>query len=126
MALLGSLSARSIAARLPAEAETLRAEFSEFLQPERSPGIFRGLLRRLGGLAGELPRLDLLRAKAEDRIASFTESHGDIGGNPYAAFFCALYWDRLDDPTAWQQVRRQRALDCWLCLPLDARLRDYS
>jgi squalene-hopene/tetraprenyl-beta-curcumene cyclase len=114
MALLGSIPARTIAATLPTETETLRTEFSEFLKPETSPGFLRGALRRLGGLAGELPRVDLLRARAEDRIASFTESNGDIGGNPYAAFFCALYWDRLESPTAWQRVRKQRALDALL------------
>jgi squalene-hopene/tetraprenyl-beta-curcumene cyclase len=111
MALLGSLSARTVAAHLPAESERLRSEFSTFLVPELSPGLVRSALRRLGALAGELPRLELLRAKAEDRIASFTESNGDIGGNPYAAFFSALYWNRLEAPSAWQNVRRQRAMD---------------
>ncbi len=114
MALLGSLSRREVEARMPPETPRLREEYSQFLAAERRPGVLAGIMRRLGGITSEIPRPSLLRAAAENRIASFTESNGDIGGNPYAAFFCALYWDRLPQPSSEQRVRKQRALDALL------------
>jgi len=119
MALLGSHSERRMAHGRKKTLSDLEGTFQDALAPEKNSSWATQLFRRISGVSSELPRAKILRDFAENRIDSFTESNGDIAGNPYAAFFSALYWDRLENPNHWQRVKKQRAMDAVLHYAVD-------